>query len=81
MAIMRQYTKPSKKLVTDDSSEDTLKLIDPPGVVAADAREPTDYGRSLGMAWYALEGFGIIYQSGNDPSATNSRILKWDSAS
>lgn len=41
---------------------------------------PGDYGRSLGMAWYALEGFGIVYQSSNDPSATNSRILVWDSA-
>jgi N4-gp56 family major capsid protein len=41
---------------------------------------PSDYGRSLGMAWYALEGFGIVYTSGNDPSATNSRIVKWDSA-
>jgi N4-gp56 family major capsid protein len=41
---------------------------------------PSDYGRSLGMAWYALEGFGIIYSSGNDPAATNARIIKWDSA-
>lgn len=41
---------------------------------------PTDYGRSLGMAWYALEGFGIVYQAGNDPGATNSRIVMWDSA-
>ena len=41
---------------------------------------PSDYGRSLGMAWYALEGFGIIYSSGNDASATNARIIKWDSA-
>lgn len=42
-------------------------------------RIPSDFGRSLGVAWYALEGFGIIYSSANDPSATNSRIIKWDS--
>jgi N4-gp56 family major capsid protein len=42
---------------------------------------PSDYGRSLGMAWYALEGFGIIYNSTSDPSATNARIIKWNSAS
>jgi len=41
---------------------------------------PTDYGRSLGVAWYALEGFGIMYSAANDPQATNSRIIKWDSA-
>ena len=44
MAIMRSYTRPTKKLVTDDSSEGPLKFIDPPGVVSADTREPTDYG-------------------------------------
>lgn len=42
---------------------------------------PGDYGRSMGMSWYAVEGFGIVYGSGNDSSATNTRILKWDSAS
>jgi N4-gp56 family major capsid protein len=41
---------------------------------------PSDYGRSLGAAWYALEGFGIIYNSSNDPGATNSRVIKWDTA-
>lgn len=41
---------------------------------------PSDFGRSLGAAWYALEGFGIIYNSTNDPSATNARIVKFDSA-
>lgn len=42
---------------------------------------PSDFGRSLGIAWYAVEGFGIVYNSTNDSSATNSRIIKWDSAS
>lgn len=41
---------------------------------------PGDYGRDLGMAWYALEGFGIVYSSSNDSGGTNSRIIQWDSA-
>ena len=41
------------------------------------AKLPGDYGRSKGIAWYALGGFGIIHSgSGN----TNARIIKWDSA-
>ena len=35
---------------------------------------PTDYGRSMGLAWYALEGFGLVHTD-----ATNARIVKWDS--
>jgi N4-gp56 family major capsid protein len=37
---------------------------------------PTDYGRSKGIAWYYLGGFGIIHSS----AAAQSRIFKWDSA-
>lgn len=37
---------------------------------------PTDYGRSKGVAWYYLGGFGICHTA-----AANSRILKWTSAS
>jgi len=38
---------------------------------------PTDFGRSKGVAWYYLGGFGIVH---NDSSArNNTRILKWDS--
>ena len=37
---------------------------------------PTDYGRSKGVAWYYLGGFGIVH--GNDPE--QSRIFKWGSA-
>ena len=37
---------------------------------------PSDYGRSLGMMWYALEGFGLVHSgSGN----INARIVKWNS--
>ncbi len=36
---------------------------------------PDDYGRGRGIAWYALEGFGISH-----PDALNGRIVKWDSA-
>lgn len=37
---------------------------------------PTDYGRSKGVAWYYLGGFGIVHTS-----AAQARIVKWDSAS
>ena len=36
---------------------------------------PTDFGRSKGVAWYYLGGFGIVHTI-----AANVRILKWDSA-
>jgi hypothetical protein len=39
------------------------------------AKLPGDYGRSKGIAWYALGGFGLIHTD-----ATNCRIIKWDSA-
>ena len=35
---------------------------------------PTDYGRSRGIAWYYLGGFGLVQSS-----AANARIVKWDS--
>lgn len=35
---------------------------------------PTDYGRSKGVAWYYLGGFGIVHTL-----ASNARICKWDS--
>lgn len=35
---------------------------------------PTDYGRSKGVAWYYLGGFGIVHTL-----ASNVRIVKWDS--
>lgn len=38
---------------------------------------PTDFGRSKGVAWYYLGGFGIVH---NDSGARgNTRIFKWDS--
>ncbi len=35
---------------------------------------PTDYGRSMGVAWYYLGGFGIV-----QTQAAQARIVKWDS--
>lgn len=39
------------------------------------AKLPGDFGRSRGMAWYYLGGFGICHTN-----ADQSRIIKWDSA-
>jgi N4-gp56 family major capsid protein len=39
------------------------------------AKIPTDYGRSRGIAWYYLGGFGIVHTN-----PAQSRIVKWDSA-
>ena len=36
---------------------------------------PTDYGRSKGVAWYYLGGFGLVHED-----TEQSRIAKWDSA-
>ncbi len=38
---------------------------------------PTDFGRSRGIAWYYLGGFGIVH---NVTGAAQNRIMKWDSA-
>lgn len=35
---------------------------------------PTDYGRSRGVAWYALLGFGLVHTE-----ASQARIIKWAS--
>lgn len=35
---------------------------------------PDDYGRGRGIAWYSLGGFGLSHTSATDP-----RIVKWDS--
>lgn len=39
------------------------------------AKIPTDYGRSKGVAWYFLGGFGLV-QTAQD----QARVVKWDSA-
>jgi hypothetical protein len=39
------------------------------------AKIPGDFGRSKGIAWYYLGGFGLVHDD-----ATNGRIVKWDSA-
>lgn len=38
---------------------------------------PTDYGRSKGIAWYYLGGFGISHNNPDNPS--QNRILHWTS--
>jgi len=37
---------------------------------------PSDYGRSKGVAWYYLGGFGLIHET----DTTQARIIKWESA-
>lgn len=39
------------------------------------AKIPTDYGRSKGVAYYALMGWGLV-----QTNATDDRIVMWDSA-
>lgn len=39
------------------------------------AKIPDDYGRSKGIAWYYLGGYGITHTD-----VTQARIIKWDSA-
>lgn len=39
---------------------------------------PGDYGRSRGVAWYYLGGFGIVHGPSGD--ADQARIVKWESA-
>lgn len=36
---------------------------------------PTDFGRSRGIAWYYIGGFGLVHTQ-----AAQARIVKWDSA-
>jgi len=40
---------------------------------------PSDYGRSKGVAWYYLGGFGIVH-GGTGGDNTQCRIIKWESA-
>lgn len=39
------------------------------------AKIPDDFGRSKGIAWYALLGYGLTHTN-----ATQTRVVKWDSA-
>jgi N4-gp56 family major capsid protein len=39
---------------------------------------PSDYGRSKGIAWYYLGGFGIVH-AGTGGDHVQGRIFKWDS--
>jgi hypothetical protein len=40
---------------------------------------PTDFGRSKGVAWYALLGYGRTQGDSTATDFPNARILKWDS--
>lgn len=39
------------------------------------AKIPSDYGRSMGIAWYYIGGFGLVHTA-----HAQARIVKWDSA-
>lgn len=40
---------------------------------------PGDYGRSRGIAWYYLGGFGIVHPRDDSDGSKNARIVKWGS--
>jgi N4-gp56 family major capsid protein len=44
------------------------------------AKIPTDYGRSKGIAWYYLGGFGLVHARNDADSSANARIVEWGSA-
>lgn len=56
--------------------EDTAMegVVDP---VEMRAKIPTDYGRSKGVAWYALEGFALAHTQAMGDS--EGRVFMWDS--
>ncbi|MGH2362042.1 MAG: hypothetical protein ACRDGM_16070, partial [bacterium] len=41
---------------------------------------PTDFGRSRGIAWYYLGGYGLVHPINSADNSKNARIVKWDSA-
>jgi N4-gp56 family major capsid protein len=41
---------------------------------------PTDYGRSKGVAWCYIGGFGLVHPLDSATNSRNARIVKWDSA-
>ena len=41
---------------------------------------PTDFGRSRGIAWYYMGGFGIVHALNAANNSRNARIVKWASA-
>jgi len=41
---------------------------------------PTDFGRSKGIAWYYLGGFGLVHPLNTADNSKNARIVKWDTA-
>lgn len=43
-------------------------------------KRPDDYGRSQGVAWYALLGYGITHPGDTAANLPQARIIKYDSA-
>lgn len=41
---------------------------------------PTDFGRSRGIAWYYMGGFGLVHGLNAANNSKNARIVKWASA-
>jgi hypothetical protein len=44
------------------------------------AKIPSDYGRSKGVAWYALLGYGLVHSGLGNSTPAQARIVKWTSA-
>jgi len=44
------------------------------------AKIPSDYGRSKGVAWYALLGYGLVHSGLGNTSPAQARVVKWTSA-
>jgi hypothetical protein len=44
------------------------------------AKIPSDYGRSKGMMWYSLMGYGITHPRDDASLSHDARIIIWDSA-
>ena len=40
---------------------------------------PSDYGRSKGVAWYALLGFGLVHNATVTSKNPQNRVIVWDS--
>ena len=41
---------------------------------------PSDYGRSKGIAYYALLGYGIVHALDTSTNSHDCRVIKWGSA-
>lgn len=88
MRFIEQTNIPSKNWTNGLSDEifffggDTAieAVVDPEHIRG---KLPTDYGRSRGVAWYYMGGFGISHNQpvAEDAQAAQNRIIRWASAS